>query len=128
MRERAGRAGQPDRRGDDVERGAAVDAADRHDGGIQGRDLPRDDRLEGLDDAGGGDDRVGGLVRRCAVAPAPLDLDRELVHGGHQRAAVDADLSDRKLVPEVKAEGRGDPFQDAVATQASAPPAPSSAG
>ena len=90
--------------GNDVERTAAVDRSDRHDGRLERRDLARDDALQRLDDPGRRDDRVGGLVGRGAVAARTLDLDRELVHGGHQRPAVEADLADRKLVPEVEAE------------------------
>jgi hypothetical protein len=47
-------------------------------------------------------------------AAAPLDLDGKLVHGGEQGAAVQADLADGELVPEVQAEGRGDALEDAV--------------
>jgi hypothetical protein len=45
------------------------------------------------------------------VAAAALDDDLELVDGRHQRAPVDPDLSDRKLVPEVKADRGADSFE-----------------
>jgi len=54
-------------------------------------------------------------MRRRAVAARARNLDRELVDGCHQGAAVDADLSDGHLVPEVQAERRPDAVEDAVA-------------
>ena len=114
FREAADGALQRDRGGNDIEGRSAVDAADRHDGGVERRDLARDDRLQGVDDPGGRDDRIRGLVGRGAVSSAAQDLDGELVHRRQERAAVHADLSDGELVPEVEAEGGGDAFQHAV--------------
>ncbi len=53
-------------------------------------------------------------MRRRAVPAAALDLDLEVVDGGHERAAVDADLSDGQGAPEVEAEGRAHALEDPV--------------
>ena len=72
------------------------------------------DRLQRLDDARGRDDRIGRLVGRRAVPAAALDLDLEVVDGGHQRAAVDADLADGQGAPEVEAESGAHALEHAV--------------
>ncbi len=114
LRERPRRSGQQDRARDDVERRAAVDRADGHDGRVERRDLARHHRLQRLDDARGGDDGIGRLVRRRAVSASALDLDLEMVDGGHERAAVDADLADGQGAPEMEAECRADALEHAV--------------
>ena len=61
--EGAARPGERDGGGEDVEGGAAVNGRHGDDGGLEGREAPRDDRLERRDDLRGGDDRVARLVR-----------------------------------------------------------------
>ena len=63
-----------------VERAAAGQRVALNLPGLERRDLARHDSLERFDDPRRRDDRVGGFVRRGAVAPAPDDPDLELVH------------------------------------------------
>ena len=63
-------------------------------------------------------------MRRRAVASAPLDVDLEFVDRRHHRPAVDSDLPDRELVPEVEADRRAHPFHRAVGDAGARPAAP----
>src|SRR6185436_14837049 len=85
------------------------------DRGVERRDLARYDGLQGLDDARRREDGIHGLVGHGAVAAGALDLDRELVHGRHEGAAVEADLPDRDPAPEVEPENGLDALEGAIA-------------
>ncbi len=91
-----------------------MDGPDRDDGRVERRNFPGDDALKRVDQSRGRDDRVERLVRRGPVPPGAGKDDLELVDGGHLRACDETDLSDGKLVPEVDAERRADPFENAV--------------
>jgi hypothetical protein len=102
--ERSARAAERHGLRQDVERRAPVHRGHGDDRRKQRREPPRDDRLERRDDVGGGHDRVARFVGGGGVAARTRHLDEELVHGGHHRAARDADVAERQGRPQVHAE------------------------
>src|ERR1051326_1486397 len=91
----AQRAMQLNAGGDDVWRGAAVNAAERQHGWFEWGRLARDERLQRGDELGAGNNWIGHLVRHGGVAAGTAQLDDKRVGGGEDRPGPHVDLADQ---------------------------------
>ena len=111
--EGAGRALEFGGARNDVEAGARVELADRHDGGVAGIGLAGDDRLQVLRDGGAHDERVGAELRLGAVSGLAADVDLELIARGHHRPLAQRDRAGGIVGPDVHAEAGVDALERA---------------
>jgi hypothetical protein len=70
--------------------------ADRDHRRLQRIDITRDDRLQLVDHLCADQDRIDGKMRPRGVSAFTLDLNGEMVGGGHHRARTDGELADRQ--------------------------------
>ena len=99
---------------DDVVHIAAVELADGQNQGIYGVVDAGDKGLQRHHDGGSRDDGVMPVLGRGAVGLQALDMDLEVVHGGHAVAAVHADIGGVQGSPDVQAEDGVHTVQHAV--------------
>ena len=99
---------------DDVVHIAAVEFAHRQNQGVCGIVDAGDEGLQRHHDGGGGNDGVVPVLGRGAVGLQALDMDLEVVHGGHAVAAVHADIGGVQRAPDVQAEDGVHTVQHAV--------------
>ena len=95
LTDRANRAFDLSRLGNDVVHRAGDDLAHGDDGRIEHVDSPGDHGLQRLDDLAGDRDRIEGAVRLAGVPAAAFDGDVQRVGGGHDRATATAEPTGR---------------------------------
>ena len=88
--ERADRAVEPGRLGNDVVGRAGLEARDRDDAGIERIDIARGDGLQGGHDLRADNHRVDALMRHRSMAAPAFDNDRDLIGRRHRRPFSDS--------------------------------------
>jgi hypothetical protein len=82
--------------GNDIVGVPGLKHADRDDCGFQRIDIARDDGLQLVDHLRADQDRVDGKMRPRRVSALTVNLDLQVVGGGHQRTRPHRELADRQ--------------------------------